>query len=82
MEDKFKTNKPLYDHSISYDTSKLPQELKDYIEKLEEYDKEGNWFDYDIVFDQFEIILKGYIRHKIITDYDFNILLRKYGWYV
>lgn len=31
MEDKFKTDKPLYDRSISYDTSKLPQELKDYI---------------------------------------------------
>ena len=80
MEDKFKTNKPLYDYRIEFDTSKFDDRLQDYIKKLEKYDEEGDWFNYDLLFDEFEIELKGYVRHKKITDNEYKILLRKYGW--
>ena len=80
MEDKFKTNKPLYDYRIEFDTSKLDDRLQNYIKKLEKYDEDGDWFNYDLLFDEFEIELKGYVRHKKITDNEYKILLRKYGW--
>lgn len=77
--DPFWTDKPLYDYSIEYDISRLPNELKEMIEKLEEYDKEGNWFDYDILFDDLEITAKSCCRNRIIEEYDYKIILRKYG---
>ena len=79
-KDPFKTDKPLYDREIQYDISHLPKELQEYIKELEEYDKEGNWFDYDIKFDLLEIVAKGYRRHNVISDYDYRMILRKYGW--
>ena len=78
--DPFWTDKPLYDYSIEYDISKLPNELKEMIEKLEEYDKEGNWFDYDILFDDLEITAKSYCRNRIIEEYNYKIILSKYGF--
>lgn len=80
MKDPFKSDKPLYDYSIKYDVTKLPWELQDYIKELEEYDKDGDWFNYDIKFDEFEVVVKGYRRHNIISDYDYKTLLAKYGW--
>lgn len=79
-KDPFKTDKPLYDKEIKYDVTKLPKELQDYIKELEEYDKDGDWFNYDIKFDEFEMIAKGYRRRNIISDYDYKTLLAKYGW--
>lgn len=78
-EDKFKTDEPLYDHSIEYDISHLPDELKEIIHELEDYDKEGDWFNYDIKFELLEVIAKGYLRHNKITEHDFKIILYKYG---
>ena len=49
------------------------------IKKLEEYDNDGNWFDYDILFDDLDITAKSYWRNKIIEEYDYKIILRKYG---
>ena len=37
-KDPFKTDKPLYDYSIEYDYSSLPNPLKEIIKELEEFD--------------------------------------------
>ena len=78
-KDPFKTDKPLYDYSINYDVSHLPNELKEIIKELESYDKIGNWFSYDMKFPQLDIIAKSYWRNNIITEYDYKTLLKKYG---
>lgn len=79
-KDPFKTDKPLYDYSINYDVSHLPNELKEIIKELESYDKIGDWFSYDMKFPQLDIIAKSYWRNNIITEYDYKTLLKKYGW--
>lgn len=37
-KDPFKTDKPLYDYSIEYDYSSLPNPLKEIIKELEDFD--------------------------------------------
>ena len=54
-KDPFKTDKPLYDYSITYDISHLPEPLKKTIFELEEFDKIGDWVSYDLKFDELEI---------------------------
>ena len=44
------------------------------------YDKEGDWFNYDIKFDMLEIEAKSYLRSNHITERDYENLLNKYGW--
>lgn len=78
-KDPFKTDKPLYDYSIEYDTSKLPKELQEIISELESFDKEGDWFSYDMKFPQLDVYAKAYWRHNIISEYDYKTLLKKYG---
>lgn len=78
-KDPFKTDEPLYDYSIEYDYSHLPNELKEYIAKFEAYDKDGDWFNYDMIFPAFDVTAKSYWRSGVITEYDYKILLRKYG---
>jgi len=57
--DPSKTDKPLYDYSIKYDISHLPNFLQELINQLEEYDKEGDWFNYDLLFPQLDIGAKS-----------------------
>ena len=52
----------------------------DFIYELEEFDKTGDWLQYALIFDELEIIGKSYLRHRMITKYDYKIILRKYGW--
>lgn len=78
-KDPFKTDKPLYDYSISYDYSKLPKDLIEIIHELEEYDKEGDWFNYDMKFPILDVNAKSYWRNKVISEYDYKTLLKKYG---
>ena len=78
--DPFKTDKPLYDYRIKYDIAHLPEELITLIKELEEYDKDGDWFNYDIKFDYLEIAAKNYLLHHKISESDYKIILRKYGW--
>lgn len=78
-KDPFKTDKPLYDYSIEYDISKLPNDLKKIISELENFDKEGDWFNYDMKFPLLDITAKSYLRNGIIREYDYKILLMKYG---
>ena len=79
-KEPFKTDKPLYDYSIIYDYSKLPDELKQMIVELESYDESGDWYHYDIILDELDITAKSYWRMGIITEYDYKIILMKYGW--
>lgn len=72
--------KDLYDKTIIFDYSKLPTELQEIIKKLEEYDKKGDWFNYDILFDELEITGKTYLRNKLITENEYQKILNKYGW--
>ena len=72
--------KHLYDETIEYDESNLPQELKDYIKELKEYDKEKDWLSYDLKFDELEIATRAYLRKGIVTEYDYKKLIAKYGW--
>lgn len=78
-EDVFKTNRPLYDYSIEYDISHLPIFLQNIIKELEEYDRQGDWFQYDLKFPQLDINAKSCWRNHLISEYDYKILLKKYG---
>lgn len=75
----FKTDKPLYDYSIEYDITNLPEEIKEIILELEGYDKEGDWFNYDMKFPLLDVVSKSYWRNGIITEYDYKTILMKYG---
>ena len=79
MKDPFKTDKPLYDYSIEYDISKLPKALQEIIIELENYDKVGDWFSYDMKFPMLDIEAKSYWRNNRISEYDYKTILKKYG---
>lgn len=72
--------KDLYDKTINFDYSKFPNELQEMIKQLEEYDKTGDWFNYDILFDELEITGKTYLRNRQITEQEYEKILNKYGW--
>ena len=76
------TDKPLYDHSISFDKNKLTSFMKELVDELESYDKIGDWFNYDIKFEILESEGKNCIINGRLTEEDYNILMKKYGWYV
>ena len=78
-DDPFKTDKPLYDYNIEYDITHLPKILQDIIIELEKFDKDGDWFSYDMKFPELDINEKSYWRSGIITEYDYKTLLKKYG---
>ena len=78
-DDPFKTDKPLYDYNIEYDITHLPKILQDIIIELEKFDKDGDWFSYDMKFPELDINAKSYWRNKVITEYDYKTLLKKYG---
>ena len=78
-KDVFKTDKPLYDYSIKYDITSLPKDLKEIIMEMEEYDKQGDRFNYDMKFPLLDVTAKSYWRNNIITEYDYKTILKKYG---
>ncbi len=78
-KDPFKTDKPLYDYSIEYDYSSLPKCLIELIKELEGYDKEGDWFNYDIKFSILDVEAKSYLINGVINEYDYKTILEKYG---
>ena len=77
--DPFKTDKPLYDYSIEFDISHLPRILQEMIKELEDYDKDGDWFNYDMKFPQLDVEAKSYWRNNRISEYDYKTILKKYG---
>lgn len=72
--------KHLYDDTIVYDESHLPDELKKYIKELKEYDKLKDWLSYDMKFDEFEMRARTYLRYGKITNNDYKKIIAKYGW--
>lgn len=78
-KDPFKTDLPLYDYEIKYDVTHLPKELQEIIKELEGYDKTGDWFYYDMKFPLLDVLAKSYWRNKVITEYDYKTILKKYG---
>lgn len=72
--------KHLYDESINYDETNLPKPLKDYIKELKEFDKKRDWLSYDLKFDEFEMVLRMYLRASKINEADYKVLTAKYGW--
>lgn len=78
-DNPFKTDKPLYDYDIEYDYSHLPNALKNIIYELEKFDKDGDWFSYDMKFPELDVTAKAYWRNRIITEYDYKTILKKYG---
>lgn len=72
--------KHLYDETVEYDETNLPLTLKKYIDELKEFDKVKDWLSYDLKFDEFEIALRGYLRDRVITEYDYKKICAKYGW--
>ena len=79
VNDPFKTDKPLYDYNIEYEYNHLSSDIQEIIAALEEYDKEGDWFNYDIKFSALDLIAKSYWRDNVITEYDYKTMLKKYG---
>ena len=72
--------KHLYDETVKYDETNLPQELKDYIKQLKEFDKVKDWLSYDLKFDEFEMRIRAYLRDGKVSEYDYKKLIAKYGW--
>lgn len=81
MDNKIIDNKKhLYDETIEYDETNLPEELKKYIMELKEYDEIKDWLSYDIKFDEFEMRARTYLRYRKISEYDYKKICAKYGW--
>ena len=72
--------KHLYDESVEYDESNLPEELKNYINELKKYDEIKDWLSYDLKFDEFEMRARTYLRYNKISEYDYKKICAKYGW--
>lgn len=72
--------KHLYDETVEYDESHLDYRVKEYIDELKKFDEAKDWLSYDLKFDEFEVALRAGIRKKIITEYDYKMLVAKYGW--
>ncbi len=72
--------KHLYDETVKYDETKLPEELKEYIKLLKEFDEKKDWLSYDLKFDEFEMRIRCYLRSHLVTEYDYKKLIAKYGW--
>lgn len=78
-DNKFLTDKPLYNHSIEFDISNLPKYIIETIKELEQYDKIGDWVSYDMKFDELEVYAKSFLNNNKISENDYNKILKKYG---
>lgn len=74
------SKKHLYDETVIYDESNLPNELKEFIKELKEFDEKRDWLSYDLKFDQFEVAIRAYLRRHLVSEYDYKKLIAKYGW--
>ena len=72
--------KHLYDETVIYDESNLPNILKEYIKELKKFDEIKDWLSSDLKFDEFEMVTRNFLRENIISEYDYKKLIAKYGW--
>ncbi len=68
----------MIDHSIEMDKTSLPKGMRNLIEELEGYDKEGDWIAYDNISECLESDAKECLIRGLITEKQFDILLKKY----
>lgn len=68
----------MIDHSIEIDKTELPRGMQALIEELEGYDKEGDWIAYDNISECLESDAKECLIRGLITEKQFDILLKKY----
>lgn len=69
----------LINDSIVFDYSTLPKYLIDSIKELEKYNEIGDWFNYDLKFDELEITAKSSLLHRQISESVYDTILKKYG---
>ena len=72
--------KHLYDETVEYDESNLPEFLKEYIRELKELDEKKDWLGYDLKFDDFEVRIRICLVNGRVSEYDYKKLVAKYGW--
>ena len=66
------------DHTIKLDVSKLPKLMQNTIADLEEYEKKGEWVMYDGLADGLESFAKSALLQNVISEAQFNQILKKY----
>ena len=75
-------NECLFDPSIEMNISILPKELYDYAIKLEELDKNDDWFHYSCLCEEFEVEAKSYYAADLITPKQWELIKKRYcGYY-
>ena len=68
----------MIDHTIELDVSKLPKLMQNTIADLEEYEKKGEWVMYDGLADGLESFAKSALLQNVISEAQFNQILKKY----
>ncbi len=68
----------MIDHTIELDVSKLPKLMQNTIADLEEYEKKGEWVMYDGLADGLESVAKSALLQNVISEAQFNQILKKY----
>lgn len=71
-----------YDYRIEIDRTKLPKKLLEAIEGMEKADLEGDDIKYDYYLKILDIHGKAAIRDGMISEKTYDLLMRKYAWYV
>lgn len=66
------------DHSIKLRDDLPPALLRDFKELQEFYDQ-GNWFDFDLMFEAVQATVKAYYHNGKISRGDLDMIFRKYG---
>lgn len=69
----------MINRNINIDISKLPEEIQNMIDELEEINKTDDWLSYDLKFDILDIRAKSYVLHNIITEDEYKKIIAKYG---
>lgn len=69
-----------YDEDILIDMTEFPKEIRLLIQELEQFSEQGDWLNYDSKFDELEIEAKSYVIQKQLSEKDYQLILRKYGW--
>ena len=67
---------------IDLDISEFPEIMQNIIHELEEFDANGDWVAYDNISDGLEVLAKHCYANHIISQHDYNLILKKYRWEV
>lgn len=72
----------MIDHDIELDLTAFPSIVQNTIGDLEKYEEEDNFVMYDGLAEFLEAYCKNLLLDDIITQTQFDMLMRKYGGYV